>query len=217
MTRAIVTLIDGQKYEELAKAALPLMENYAKKVKAELVILTNKIGLPVPHYAKLLLRNLNFDNVLFVDIDILINPNAPDIFEAYPNQLAMLDEGKFAERGLELAFYNGIFAPHQYHLGNWDKRYFNTGVMLIPRKFLPCFKIPDKMNNSMGEQNYLNLLFCASKLPIVDLDKKWNYQVSLFGKENRYDNYFLHFTMMKEDSFLFAIDAEKLNKQIKIE
>ena len=213
MNKAIVTLIDGQKYEELAKITLPLMKAYAKKCDADLIILDNKIGLPVPHYAKLQLRTLDFDEILFLDIDILVNPKAPNIFDAYPNQLAMFNEGQYApERALELAFYNGIFAPHQYHLTNWDKRYFNTGVMLIPRRYLQYFRIPDKMNNSMGEQNYLNLLFVAEKLPIVELDKTWNYQVSLFGKINRLQNNFIHYTIMKGVNTQITLDAYELGK-----
>ena len=212
MTRAVVTLIDGPKYEELAKLALPLMKAYAEKCKADLVILDNKIGLPVPHYAKLQLRNLNYDQVLFVDIDVLINPKAPDIFEL--NQFAMLDEGKFApERERELAFYNGLFAPHQYHLKDWDGRYFNTGVMLIPRMYLKEFTLCDKFLNHFGEQSYLNLMFYVKKLPIIDLDKRFNYQISLFGKESRLDNFFLHYTVDKDNTFLFNLDAETLFKQ----
>jgi hypothetical protein len=213
MSRAIVTLIDGANYEELAKLALPLMRSYAQRCKADLVILDNKIGLPVPHYAKLQLRTLDYDQVLFLDIDILVNPIAPDIFDVYPDKIAMLDEGKFAERSMELAFFNGIFAPHKYYLDGWDKRYFNTGVMLIPRRFLKEFILCDKLMNHFGEQSYLNLMFCVKKLPIVDLDPKYNYQVSLFGRENRLGNFFIHYTLGKRDLFQFQMDSEALCKR----
>jgi len=215
MSKAIVTLVDGQKYEEIAKITLPLMRNYAKKCGADLVILDNKIGLPVPHYAKLQIRNLDFENICFIDIDVLINPKAPNIFEEYSNQLAMLDEGKYApERAMELAFYNGIFNPTKFYLESWDKRYFNTGVMLIPRKYLQYFKIPDKIQNSTGEQNFLNLLFCVEKLPIMDLDPKFNYQISLFGKQGRLGMYMLHYTVDKQNTNQLIMDAYDLGKGV---
>jgi lipopolysaccharide biosynthesis glycosyltransferase len=214
MTKAIVTLIDGPKYEELARTSLPLMKAYAQKVNAELIILDNKIGLPVPHYAKLQIRNLKFDSVLFLDTDILVNPNAPDIFEAYPkDKLALLDEGKFEPRDLEFAFFTGCFNSQRYFLNDWDRRYFNTGVMLIPGKFLKEFTLSDRIINHYGEQSYLNLLFSVKKLPIVDLDKTWNYQIGIFGKADRLKQNFIHFTTLKEDQFLFNLDAEALTKK----
>lgn len=87
--KAVVLLAVGEKYEKLLSCNISQFKCYAEKYNAELVIInqkpdsTNKRSF---FYQKLLLPDLlkQYDVCVFFDIDILINPDCPSLFDLLP-------------------------------------------------------------------------------------------------------------------------------------
>ena len=92
-TRAIVTVANGTKFVEILKLTRPYMQAYADRCNADLIDLDNDTEdwgpmekFRVWHFAK------EYDEVLFVDADCLIKPNAPNIFEQYTETICAHDD-----------------------------------------------------------------------------------------------------------------------------
>jgi hypothetical protein len=182
MKQAIVTLIYGETYEKLAQTTLPFIQSYSKKINADLVILKNDYGFTMPHYAKLEMRRVlqEYSRACFVDIDVLINPKSPNIFEVVPeDKLGLFEEGHLEDRKVYMARYCALFNPVIDYEKFWRGEYYNTGVMVCSKQHRDLFVIPDKHVSVLGEQSYLNLLFAFQKTAIQELDYKWNHQISL--------------------------------------
>ena len=91
--RAIVTVANGPEFVEVLKLTRPAMQAYADRVNADLIDLDNDTEDWGPmekfrtwHFAK------QYDEVLFVDADCLIKPNAPNIFEQYTETICAHDD-----------------------------------------------------------------------------------------------------------------------------
>jgi hypothetical protein len=92
--RLIITIAVGDAFQQMLKYTKPLMEAYADRVNADLVVLTNKTqdwwGLEkfrVHAFAKA------YERTLFVDADVFLTPDTPDMFELVPtSHVAMHDD-----------------------------------------------------------------------------------------------------------------------------
>ncbi len=104
MKKAIVTLAVGEKYEaSFNKSCRSLWTKYAEKHQSDLIVFTR----PLDTSQKAQSRNVSwqkclilsseqiksYDQVAWVDSDILINPDSPDIFEDVPiEKIGVVDE-----------------------------------------------------------------------------------------------------------------------------
>ena len=88
--KAVVLLAVGEKYCKLLSTNISQFKNYAEKYNADLVVIkqkpdsTNKRSF---FYQKLLLPDQlkEYDTCVFFDIDILINPDCPSLFDILPD------------------------------------------------------------------------------------------------------------------------------------
>jgi lipopolysaccharide biosynthesis glycosyltransferase len=189
-------------------------EKYAKKVNADLICSTS------PHYViekdipggklrdtawfeKIYINELlkQYDRVLYIDADILITPDAPDIFSLFPKEdhVYMLNEGLHANREKQIQQISALLPLGK----NWvtekgEPFYYNAGVMLISqqcnffayvdqKEFLKlCTRV------SMYDQTYFNYLMLKHNINVENLPKEFN-RLSLFGEENYLQGYFIHY------------------------
>lgn len=171
----------------------------------------------VPHLEKLQAIEMldYYERVLFLDLDILINPAAPNIFEAYPENVTHgYDEGYLPWVAADVELFEkrfGVTFPEGE--GDW-KRLLNGGVMLwagytarkIPLAFEPE-TFYASFDGTAGEQTWVNTMMVGFDMPIGYLDRKWNwcpYADATFYP-NRLDAYFLH----------YASDGEWIGQQSK--
>ncbi|ATL44754.1 glycosyltransferase [Elizabethkingia sp. HX WHF] len=89
LRKAICLMVIGEKYEKLYNENKNVFEEYSQKCGAELILIKNPLDngfkrpllsqkLLIPDYCK------DFDIVAFLDLDILISPKAPSIFNFLP-------------------------------------------------------------------------------------------------------------------------------------
>lgn len=78
------------KFDDISNVSIQLAKRYAKKINAEYVLITEpKINFIHPTYERFTLFEdpywtNNFENVLYLDSDVFIYADAPDIFSMYP-------------------------------------------------------------------------------------------------------------------------------------
>ncbi len=206
---AIVTASVGEGFSEMGGITQPLMENYANRCMADFVVITDPLissqfGLPA-RYEKFQLFDLfeRYERILFLDNDILVTPDAPNVFELVsPHQFAAVSETSFSRAGLDIDLTQGV-------LGSvvWDTPYFNTGVMVASRDHLVLFdptrpellqwnlfSATDPRYHPAGEdQAYLNYLINSLKVPFLDLGYRFNHTRVRTDTHKRFHSHFIHY------------------------
>lgn len=206
----IVSIMTG--FDPSYRFARKCLRQYARKIGADLKIIDspkNKIpGLSPFNFSKVawaqkfLLNTYlkNYDRVLYMDADIIIHPDAPDIFATYSDRskVYMFNEGAIENRIKE---YNDIGS----HLGNIEvpevdgqKVYFNAGVILFSKesdylKFTDVKEV-EKICNKINfyEQTYFNYLIFKNKLGYGMLDANFNRMIISGPAYKRFEASFIH-------------------------
>lgn len=144
----------------------------------------------------------NYDNVLYIDADCIINTKSSSIFDEIDDEndfYVVLDgnPGRF-----ENDFYKNIYSKNfsnksnehvlfekmfdGFNIEDYLKNYFNAGMMLFkPKKIkkyieqLNSFVITDEVlnyfNNDGEDQNLLNAWILNTDIKIKILNNKWNW------------------------------------------
>lgn len=197
---AIFTVsISNNKNSQMYERSLETIKYYAKKIGADLIIQTKKrINHPqyVPHMERFNLKEVlkKYDRVLYLDNDILITKDAPDIFEKYPdpNSVYMYNQARIKSYDDRLSKIKEII---RQELDFWYRTgdrlsYFNTGVILVSRPNGRFFTIGDDYFFYVYEQGYLNYILMKNKVKISELDHKFNHLIKMHKDKN---GYFLHY------------------------
>ena len=145
---AVVTIAIGDYYQKLAKTTHPLIKNYTIKINADFIVWKDSGNWTLPHYRKLDIKDLlhKYDRVLYIDTDILIRDDAPNLFDIVPeDSVGMLNEAQFTERSLGM--FQSFCAEVGYPLKNWNGKYYNSGVMVISRQHHAMLESPPKEFN----------------------------------------------------------------------
>jgi len=198
---AIMTIVSGAKYQEVWKLVEPFFNAYADRVGADLLVLKElPYDLPSPHWAKFSIYELlkkQYNRIAFIDADILIRPDTPNIFDVVPEeQLGIFNEGTYTPRAMCIHEVKKVF---NVPLPRWNgKDYYNTGVMVVSRDHRHIFRVDEDikpLRNSFGEQTYLNMKIMSSDVKIFSLPFKFN-RMSMMDRiigVSRLDSYFVHY------------------------
>jgi alpha-N-acetylglucosamine transferase len=152
----------------------------------------------------LLLRN--YDKVLYIDSDIIVEKNTPNFFDTHlDDSLYILNEKPLWTKydTWRLDFINNAQKNiTDYFNYIWKNNYYcNTGVILFNKnhlKFFESFNILLWKNHevlrSCIEQTYFNYLFDSMDINISFLDLKWNHLIiNNINWDSQY-SYFKHYT-----------------------
>lgn len=190
---AVTAISDGIGVENMLNITKPSLENYCNKTKSDLIIFTEpKLNIADkvdniyvhPHFGAYNYLRFEknqvyglfdiYDKVLRLDLDIVINPAAPNYFE------------------LDDTFLYGTYES--------DKSSFNGGVILASKKHKEAFNISDiDFNSDLGilkEQNVLNQRVRELNIPFKDLGSDFNFIVNPSFEEDdvRRKAHFIHST-----------------------
>jgi len=202
---AIFSLVlgDPNKYRTCLTSVL----KYSKKYNAPFFIASEIHINFINHYFEKFqcLDLLNeYDRVLCLDADILITPNAKNIFEEYSDMDYLYafhenDDNETMNRDKWIEAYNPDFEWPTY---NNRKMYFNSGCVLYSKKHKDildkikeikythkCFSIDG------GEQSALNYAIAKNKIPFKTIDYSFNrMNLGQNDPENkRYNANFIHY------------------------
>lgn len=225
-THAVVTASVGDAFSEMGRITQPLMKNYATRCNADLVVITEpllakRFGLPA-RYEKFQLFDLlsTYERVLFLDNDILVTPDAPNVFELVsPGLFSAVSETGFSRVGLDIELTQKVLGTL-----SWDRPYFNTGVMIASRIHRPlfdptrpelrqwnAFSMSDPRYHPAGEdQAYLNYLVNSAKVPFFDLGYRFNHTRVRTDSHKRFHSHFIHYA--GPSGFRYGARIEQIRK-----
>ena len=215
MKTAVVTICSGSFFERLAVITHPTIEAYARRIGAEFIVWRDFAGHTMPHYQKLELGKLlnDYDRVLFLDTDILVRDDTPDLFQLVPeDSLGMLEESKFVDRKVDtIQFMMAV----GHDARTWDGKYYNSGVMVLSKRHQPLFVQPATEWDHFKEQTFLNLMIARVKPKIFSLPYRFNrmYFMDWLYGEDRCDCYLIHYAgfnlLMSESEHLELAAADR--------
>ena len=157
----------------------------------------------------------NYDKVLRLDLDIVINPEAPNYFELEDDYFYVTEEpGRISE-----------ISQIKKDLGNidsWNDFYFNGGVILASKKHKEVFNINDiNFDLDLGllkEQNVLNWKVNKLGVKIKDLGPLFNFFAGAYiggTRYNDFDNdelrrnaYFIHHTIQGNNRKILSMKKD---------
>ena len=210
MKKAIFTLAIGD--NPMYQAAILSFQHYADKVGAD-VIISDSLHYPInienpkhsasPAWAeKLRIGELlkEYDRVLYVDADILISPNARDIFKEYddPDCIYMLNEGAHCDRSLEKSLIEQQLGEVDWPKVNGQPDYYNVGVMLLSQShqlFSYCdLPLLQSVCNHIRfyEQTVFNYQIFKQQLKHSVISASFN-RMDMFGEEGYLGADFIHY------------------------
>lgn len=218
---AVVTIVIGNTYNDLSKLTHPTIKAYADKIGADFIVWKTMGKHTHPGYQKLEIKELlkKYERVLYIDTDIIIREDSPNLFDVVPKEkVGLFNEGRFVLRSD--SFYD-FCRQVNFNPQDWDKRYFNTGVLVVSREHSEMFNQPPVEINSFYEQTYLNVMICHLGFKIHDLSYKFN-RMSIMDNatgEPRHDAYFVHYagwSMWSEVNKTQNILTDIINKDLQI-
>jgi hypothetical protein len=195
MSRAVVTIACGSFYERLAAITHPTIQAYADRIGADFIVWREFGSHVMPHYQKLELAKVldQYDRVLYIDTDVLVRGDTPDLFEIVPeDELGAFDETPYINRNIDMIQFMTAVGCDPW---SWDGKYYNTGVMVLSKCHQHLFYQPERELNAVMEQSYLNLVFSRTKTKMYPLPHRFNRMAFMdwFSGENRCDCYLLHY------------------------
>jgi hypothetical protein len=203
-SRAIVTLALGDSHP-LWEVSHPTMRGYADAVGADYMPI---IGPALDREALLdtkiqeIYRQLgNYERVMFIDGDVVVHPNCPDVFDMVPKEnVGATDEGHtdllLSSRQMRMKVY--LNACKYYGADTSAKNteeleidpsyvFFNSGVMVLSHLHRDMF-LPSQPVKRIGpwvDMPFLNAMRTHRKHPFTDLGFKYNYIGSMAYHDDR--------------------------------
>lgn len=217
MKKLILAIAIGWYHQEMAEVTHPLLRAYAAKVGADFKVVTEqKISNTTPHWEKFQIARFfdEYDRIIFFDTDIIVRADCPDLFEIVPqNAVGAFNEGKYEERPRSML--EVVAKEYGVDLGSWDGRYYNTGVMVLSQTHKAIFEKPEKEIFSFYEQTYLNLAFIKARVPMHELDYRFNRMACMdkVGTEHRLDSYVVHYAGYEDPDPRRVIEAIKNDRE----
>lgn len=235
MKRVVATLSVGDEAEAMGEISIPLMKLYAKKFGADFIVMgktdiSEKLN---PFYEKMRIAGLleSYDEVLFLDIDILVTPWAENIFELVPNdEIGVVSvEDIFGQVEKQKDMLNNFLG-----ILEWKLPYFNSGVFVVKKNHIPLLNIDDKLieqwidglrvsgiEKSLNDQNILNYRANMHSIKVCYLDKSFNFTKAWRTFSKRFNKNFIHYAgirgkrtlMMKRDAKILHSNVSVLYKK----
>ena len=142
-----------------------------------------------------------YDQIMYVDSDVIALPHAPNIFKEYPSidtNLKTCYYPKFREASPADAKFNQRVNPiaDRYTGEVISKRFVQPGVMIL-NKLNTQFMLPwiekykDVADNRIDDGMFLNSCIVDSEVPLLDMNRMYNFKNN--GERFNYDRVnFLH-------------------------
>lgn len=198
----IFTETSGYVYSQFASLTVPLMRAYAARVGADFLYDHQELKAKYPLFRKYKVGELlaEYDRVLFLDIDILVRPDSPNLFGIVPSgHFAAFNEGAWCEEmELEARQWHIAAVTRAYNLEfnlNMALDYFNAGVFLADRQHVNLFEMPPEnpvMSEVVSEQSLLNIRIKADNVKTYHLPICFNSMPRWWSRWYLHDSYFIH-------------------------
>lgn len=200
----LISTTADKNIREMTDLTHPVMKSFAKKWGADFLILSQDADCDVPmgkiHYRIMELYNLldEYDRIIQLDSDIIINKNCPNLFEIVPyDEIGTVLEDKGSRQDVR----RDRIRQAQQLWGdlNWREGYINTGVFVVSKPHKDIFR---KINGGYWIRLGFDCIHLSYQihrlgLKIFELDYRFNH-MSMFSEEwngspSRFDSYIIHY------------------------
>ncbi|QJR81976.1 hypothetical protein CA267_015055 [Alteromonas pelagimontana] len=206
----VTTLVVGDEIEALAKYTVPRIQRYAESMGADFRVmgLTDISQRLSPYYEKNQIYNFleDYEKVLYIDSDILITPDAPDLFAicSGDNIAAVSVEHVYKAVDDEKRSLATLLGDVE-----WKQEYFNSGVVLFTAAYRNLLNTTDGLIESwiagkkeqhlpgLNDQSVFNYRVNQLNIPITFIDSAFNFTKAWGCFEKRFSKYFIHYAGMK--------------------
>ena len=172
--RLLWAIATGEMYAKVARLTHPLMEAYASRIGADFIAMREvDKKYPHPSWGKMGTYDFleQYERVIYMDSDIVIRPDAPDLFALVPpDKLGALVEN-FVDAGRPQTVRD-YFQANGWSLRGFDDAYFNAGLLITSQRHRALFEDPGKYPDSMYEQTLLNGRRWNHGFPVHDLSQR---------------------------------------------
>jgi hypothetical protein len=201
MKQAMVTQSFGEDWQKIIDLTRPRMEAYCKRHSCDFILIDKPLTHPA-QYSKSAIGNImatkGYDQVTFVDADVLIAADCPKLSED-AGVFCAFDEGAFLDRKPEMVKLAGAFG------GIIEPRFYvNTGVFVVHTKAVGILSMPPigLHPNHFAEQTWLNVMAHLWNIPLTELDPSFNCMTSVeshFGLDRYKDAMIIHYAGQSND------------------
>lgn len=198
----VLTISIGEYYHSLGKFTLKSIKNYAKKINADFLNITESDpDFITQKWNKFKIYELlnEYKRIIYLDIDLIVRDDCPNLFEIVPeNCLGMFDEGRYAPR---FDFLMDASSYYNKPLKEWNGKFYNSGVMVISRIHKQMFHIPKGIDVIQTDQPYINLKINNDEIKMFDLHYDFN-RMSILDKFtgiSRLNSYIVHYAGAPRD------------------
>ena len=231
--KLLITTRSDKNIRDLTDLTHPVIKHYADWVGADFLELDHVSGCEHEegkwHYRIFKHYDLfnEYDRILSLDSDIVITPQAPNIFEEVPyDSIGTV----FEDQGTRAELRRETIEEAQTKLGNigWQEGYINTGVFLTSKIHKNIFqKIDDQYWEGWGFDD-IHLAYNINKMKykLFELDYRFNH-MTMFSESwnkspSRFNSFFIHYAGygIFEDKFIVknkdgSLKKGQRNEQIK--
>jgi hypothetical protein len=198
----IVTRADDN-IREMTDLTFPRMRKYAEKCGCDFHVLSHEPPVMTednrPHYRITKVREmlLDYDRVLCLDADMLINNDCPNIFDLVPEDMVGTI---YEDKGSRQANRRRRLMDLQSAWGDvgWREGYTNAGTFLVSRMHRDIF-LPHNGEYFLGWGSAdLHMAYNIHKygFKVFELDFRWNH-MTMFSEPwngaDRFDSYIIHY------------------------
>ncbi len=177
-----------------------------------------------------------FDNILYLDTDILVNPMAGNIFDQVVPGVDVVAASEYSYKPNEYSENEEVFKKHGSYLvpskmKDIPYRFVNTGVIVFTKKGrmrarsewdVDWKDFRDSSNKGIlvADQPYINAMLNKHNFDVLELDEEWNYSIDnpndpvidriieAAGKGHKVNFYHCHFESLE--------DFKNFSKKMKI-
>lgn len=205
--RLIATIAIGDEATAIRRWSEPLLQAYAHVCGAELLYLNKTFrsrDTGKPAYEKFQLADLlnRYDRILFIDTDILVSPESPNLFNLVPDSHlgAVSVESVYKAVEKEKVASEEILGPLQ-----WSQPYFNSGVILFSQRHREMLEsgaqLIDRWHKgklaqgieARNDQTIFNYCLNTSGGTLHDLGPSFNFTRAWGRFHERFRHYFIHY------------------------
>lgn len=207
MKTAVITVCIGKKYEDLSRLTHPTLKAYADRIGADFIVIDKRMfpdTVPIG-YEKLQFQNYldTYDRMIQMDTDLIVRSDTPSLFNVVPyGEFAAFNEGEWIPLRLR-EFQEGIKA-FGLSAPNFDKQYYNTGVMVFDRTHRHLFDQPHEFISHYYEQTWLNIQLARYGFKIKGLGCQFNRMthMDMHLKDHRLEAYVVHYAGAPSEELL---------------
>jgi len=222
--KLLITTRADSGVQEYANISHPIFKDYAEKVGADFMVLDHESGCTEGngrwHYRILKHGELHdeYDRILHLDTDLLLNPNCPNIFDAveYNNIGTVLEDvgSRKPDR------HHRIFAAQQ-QIGDIGRKeeYINTGVFVTSKCHKEIYQTIDEQYwlGSGQDDVHLGYLIKKNGFNVQNLGYRFNHMTMFSeawnGMPNRFHSHIIHYA----GSGIFEANASNATEQMKLD